>query len=708
MRRLFPFILGILCLEGCSRHTEVAVVVDPATYQQISEAVDGYVSAISTRQRKGTLLIDRWGVPDSLRAELQRRHRDNRLEGAVLIGDIPIPMIRDAQHLCTAFKMDQSWPWQRSSVPSDRFYDDFGLEFEFLKRDEKDSLLYYYSLAPDSEQRVSCDIYSARIKAPMGPDRYSQTADFLRRAAERHLSAAQPMDKVLFYSGHGYNSDSMNARIDEAGALKEHLPFLSRPQGGLEYINHDFDRFVAPRLLSALDDPDLDLALLHHHGATDTQYMNGSPYASAPDAWTELLQRYFRGKVRDSRDPAATRASFRSRYGITDAWMDDSPEKAASDSIYYESMDIHFSDIDSHSPQAAVVMLDACFNGAFVKDDYVAAHYIFHPQGGTMAVRANSVNTLQDIWPDEQCGLLALGVSVGNWAKGEVTLENHVFGDPTFAFASSGGLPVDRFITMKSRRPGVWRRLLRGDDAELRCLAIKKLYDLRKISPSELLEIQKNDPSAIVRLEAFNTLCFVRDASLPEAITTAMGDSYELTRRLGCKIAAKNLSPELLPVLIDRYFDPCCTVRELFHIKDALEGMDCKTVLDAFEARPYWKGGETAAAVTRSLCYADSSRRADYNALLQGELNLKRSKNAIRVERNDCTPSSADILLKIVQDEAADAELRITAAEVLGWYNYSYRRDEILERCSALASGAGDGGLAAELRKTVNRLKAEY
>jgi len=34
-------------------------------------------------------------------------------------------MIRDAQFLTSAFKMDQKRPWQQSSIPSDRYYDDF-------------------------------------------------------------------------------------------------------------------------------------------------------------------------------------------------------------------------------------------------------------------------------------------------------------------------------------------------------------------------------------------------------------------------------------------------------------------------------------------------------------------------------------------------------------------------------------------------------
>lgn len=76
------------------------------------------------------------------------------IEGAVLIGDIPVVMVRDAQHLTSAFKMDQTAfdRWE-SSVPSDRFYDDFSLEFAPLGRDSIHPGCFYYS--PDRRNRPS-------------------------------------------------------------------------------------------------------------------------------------------------------------------------------------------------------------------------------------------------------------------------------------------------------------------------------------------------------------------------------------------------------------------------------------------------------------------------------------------------------------------------------------------------------------------------
>ena len=115
-----------------------AVVIDSISYQQAQHELAEYIRALESKQHfKVYTVVDRWGVPDSIRATLKGLHTrpHEAIIGAVFIGDIPIPMIRDAQHLCSAFKMSQKMPWQESSVPSDRYYDDFSLQFDFLKRD---------------------------------------------------------------------------------------------------------------------------------------------------------------------------------------------------------------------------------------------------------------------------------------------------------------------------------------------------------------------------------------------------------------------------------------------------------------------------------------------------------------------------------------------------------------------------------------------
>ena len=136
MRR-FLFLVCFIVVSMTSSYAQrgFAIVVDPKSYKEAKLEIEQYAAAIEAVQGlKVYKVIDRWGVPDSIRAELIRLHTKKRypIEGAVFIGDIPVAMIRDAQHLTSAFKMDQRRDRKQSSVPSDRFYDDFGLQFMLL------------------------------------------------------------------------------------------------------------------------------------------------------------------------------------------------------------------------------------------------------------------------------------------------------------------------------------------------------------------------------------------------------------------------------------------------------------------------------------------------------------------------------------------------------------------------------------------------
>ena len=142
MKAFYRFILGsLLLLSAFSAGAKgsFAIVIDPASYRAARVEVDTYASAIREADGYKVLVIeDVWGVPDSLRAVLRdlRFSRRDSLVGAVFVGDIPVPMIRGAQFLSSAFKMNEArFPREESSIPSDRYYDDFSLAFDYLGHD---------------------------------------------------------------------------------------------------------------------------------------------------------------------------------------------------------------------------------------------------------------------------------------------------------------------------------------------------------------------------------------------------------------------------------------------------------------------------------------------------------------------------------------------------------------------------------------------
>lgn len=703
---------------GKPGRASVAVVIDQDCYSQTKDAVNEYVDAMELDGKTGILLIDEWGVPDSIRVRLETLHREKALEGAVLIGDIPVPMIRDAQHLSSAFKMDQKRDWKESSIPSDRYYDDFHLQFNFLSRDKDRKDFFYYSLAPESPQQIRSDIYTARIKPAQGQDKYKAIADFLRKAVRTKkaaieaagrgtdgLALAEP-DRVMFFAGHGYNSESMVSRMNEYKALHEQIPSVNKPGGKVDFINFDFDKSVKTRLLSALGDEDLDVALLHHHGYNDMQLLNGSPYESTPDGWLALARNYFREKMRSSRNPEATRKDFIKRFGIPGEWLDEAsdPELIIKDSLYERSMDIYTDDIDRYDIKARFVLFDACFNGAFTEADYVVPHYLFGEANNTVAALAHSVNTLQDVWTDELVGLFDEGVCAGNIFKHVWSLENHLFGDPTFHFGAVSDL--DRKVSMKEEKAGIWRKLLKSESTpcDVKCLAVRVLTRNGNITGEELLDLQRNSGSGIVRLAAFNGNVELAGNCLTEAISLGLDDSYELLQRLSARYAGYNQSPELDEQIVRLYVDPLTPTRVMFQLKAPLVDIETGKATELIRKYGHWKGDEGLDSLIDYLEVCGKSLSADLANLESDSPNARNARLFIRSQRNQCR---ADILdaLQTFFAKTDDPAIKLQIAELLGWYRYSYAREKALGICRSLHSAESDPVIRDEFRRSISRLE---
>ena len=720
---LFACVCGNAYAKGAQKKVAtVAVVVDEKTYEKIPQQVDAYVASVGNSYRSGVLVVDKWFNPDSIKAHLYNMYRNRNLEGAVFVGDIPVVMARDAQHFTTAFKMNQKMAMQRSSVPTDRFYDDFDLKFKFLEQDKEKNLYFYYSLLAEGAQEICCDIYSARIKAPEGENKYELLAAYLKKAVAAKSDVDQ-MEKMLHFAGHGYNSESMNARIDEAVAFAEQFQFLNDNGKSLEYIDFTFDRFVKKRLMAAVADKDVDLAVLHHHGADDTQYLNGSPFVADPSGWTGLARNYFRTKMRSAKDKEAAKERFIKNYEVAPSWLEDynDPKKIYEDSLYAASMDIVISDLEGYESGAKMIIFDACYNGSFHLDDYIAGHYIFNP-GNTVVVKGNSVNTLQDTWTTELLGLMNWGICAGNWAKGQMTLESHLIGDPTFAFEAQNvpewfkgkkGFDVNEIIATRKNDVKYWKSVLYAPVAdELACdfksLAIQMLYNNNAITSEELLDIMDESHSKILRLEAFNTIRKIADSNLPKAIELGLEDDYELTQRLAAMYAGKNYSAELIPVVVESLLSPVTSARVAFQLKGNLDGYNAEDLVARMEKEnrenPYWDGQEAFEKLVRMIRNSDKSFKEEIKAVMDGSMSVKDLRSFARARRNGCEPQAVAPLVHIVKN-GPEQEHKLIAAEALGWYLYSSVKDQVLAQCNELYNAQKDEAVKAELLKTINRLK---
>lgn len=687
-----------------------AIVVDPEVMENCNATIDKYAASIKADGLTTHIVVDRWNIPDSIRARLHQLYLHNQLEGAVFIGNIPVPMIRDAQHLATAFKMDQRRPWDRSSIPSDRFYDDFDLRFEYLKQDSLQSLLHYYSLTAEGAQSVESEIYTARIKPPKyeGKSRFELIDAFLEKAV-REKATARRISQITYFAGNGYNSNSLVARADERLSLTGQFSALAQGKGNLNYIDHTFDEFVKGRLMAELERDDLDLAILHHHGADDTQYLNASPYTIMTDKWLEMARKFFRGKIRSAKDTTASKQYYIDNYNVPESWVSNAfdPEIMRQDSLIDAAMDIHIADLKDFTPGARFVMLDACFNGSFHLDDYISGHYIFNP-GHTVVVKANTVNVLQDIWVNQLIGLLELGVSVGNWAKEQFTLESHLLGDPTYRYASSRkeGDDLNQAIAHRRDDLRLWKKLLKDEHPEVKSLAMKIIYKQGAMTSDQLYSIQTSDASPTVRLMAYHLLLQSDSKQMVPSIKAGLYDNYELIRRFAGMHASENQSPLLLDDLMKIRLSPGVSERVYFQVRGAAEQYAKEAALAAYDKQLEGRSGiwyEKIKAERANFERILSAKEEDMKQLLDPEVESRNKRFNITALRNSNQVAYLDTLFRFMK-ESDDQNLRQLLAEAFGWYTRSWKKQEIVDFCRVQAAVEKDDTVKRELLRTVRRL----
>ncbi|MFA6769901.1 MAG: HEAT repeat domain-containing protein [Bacteroidales bacterium] len=711
----FFIVIFVTLLTASLAHSKpnqrgVAIVVDVQTNANCRGAIWSYAASIEADGLHPYIIVDKWGVPDSIRATLYSLYQTKNLEGAVFVGDIPIPMIRNGQHLSTAFKMDQKRDWHDSSIPSDRFYDDFDLKFDYIKRDSANTLYYYYNLSPEGAQSVSSDIYSARIKPPFvsGKTKYQLIDDYFAKVV-REKKSRRTIKQITYFAGHGNSSNSMVARADERLSLTEQFTNLASGKGNLDFIDFTFDNYVKYRLMAELAREDLDLAVLHHHGSDDAQLLNGTPYTNMTSDWLEMSKKFFRGKIRRSKDTSETKQYYIDNYGVPESWVANAfdPEIMKNDSIADASLDITIKDLYGYKPAARFILLDACFNGSFHLDDYIAGHYIFNP-GSTIVVKANSVNTLQDTWTNQLLGILDLGVSMGNWAKEQFTIESHLIGDPTYRYASARedleGL--NEAIVNKRTDIKYWEKLMNDTNPEARALAIKMLFVNGQINYEQLLEIQTNNASPTIRLMAFYLINKKYNNQIVPSLKAGLYDSYELIRRLAAEKTSANGSLELLNDVMKLRIAPGTSKRVYFQLRGATLVYPKEMSLAAFDAQLKDKEGvwyEQKAKERERIEYSLNGTEKEIHQLLDSSATPKSKRFTITALRNSNNASYLDILFKFMR-ESQESDLKIALADAFGWYTHSWKKGEIIEFCKEQIEVEKDPQVRYELVRTVSRL----
>lgn len=697
--------------------TTFAIVVDTETYQYAKEEIEAYKRVIESDRLGTYILAKSWSNPEEIRAELMRLYHTNTpLEGAVFVGDIPIPMLRNAQHLTSAFKMDQTRDWKRSSVPSDRYYDDFDLQFDFLKQDEKEPSYFYFSLKPDSPQRLSSDIYTARIR-PI-KDGTTEPKELVKRflqkvVDERTNNRENKLDRLTMARGYGYNSESKVAWAGEQIALTEHLPNIYKPGNSVKFMDFESRWPMKPIILNEMCQPELDVMLLHHHGSPTTQYINGYKKGSDLDTSIENIKLFLRSKLKRDKNPDKRAADFVERYGFSDKWiseaMDSENKFEKIDSLLDASLEIRLADLKQVTPNARFVMFDACYNGSFHHKDYVAGNYIFN-SGKTIVTQGNTVNALQDKWPDEMIGLLADGVRVGNWHKLVNYLETHLIGDPTYRFYTTDTKEdFNQAIVLQKGNNKFWVKQLKSEKADVQALALRMLKDNNYPNIDNLL-LSKflTSTFAVVRAEALHLLSRTYSPQLVEVLKVAPKDSYELIRRLAIQNIGQVGADELIPSLVYAMLNDVTSERIGLKTQMNLPNLNLEMVETELtkQAKEYTFYDDTF--VKGYLDNIERMKKSDANNIelfSNKEGEVKWRKFQVRAYRNNPATKHIDALLHVISDNGDDEELRVATAEALAWFIRSPRKDYIVEQLQTRYEELNSDVLKTEVVRTIHRLQ---
>lgn len=688
----FFFSLFVSSSYAKEKQRGFAIVIDQKSLDEARNEVNDYAKAVEdVNGLKTFIVVDKWGIPDSIRACLHQMYLQQvaPIEGAILMGDIPVAMIRDAQHLTSAFKMDQRRDRKESSVPSDRYYDDFGMVFKYLDKDS-DAPYFYYTLAGDSRQWLKSNIYVGRVRPTDvgGTSRYEKLRRYLRKVVnEKRLQNS--IDQIFYYSGHGYISESMTARIDEKQGLYEHFPWLRQQQNGIGFMDHSQENSIKFKLMNELMREDLDYAILHHHGAPETQYMNGAPKIKSAEQAKEFMLHYVRGYLRHAqergKDVDSVSQVLQRRFDIPASWLDNTfdPTIAAKDSLEDDDSDLNLTDFKTYGykPNCRVVMLDACFNGSFHLDDCIADQYIFS-EGQTVVAIANSVNVLQDKWSDRYMGLLGLGMNVGYIPVYSGYLESQCIGDPTFHFATNSPVSINSLLVSPDTNLKTWKKLLQSDYPDLRCMAIEQLHRANAISSEELLQIFKTTPYAIVRIQTLTSLAENNDNNFIEAIRLGVNDSYEMVQRFALRYLWQNGDPRLMACLMSICISNNTSERCNFNAMNALSVYPEDELIAEFERQfnnekvHYVKRQKVHDEIEKAIRRSAKSYLEDIDEIVSTETTDKRRRLAIRTTRNYCPYYRIPELFNRFRT-TTDADEQQMLLESLGWRNFCYQGSDI-------------------------------
>ncbi|PKP06925.1 MAG: hypothetical protein CVU10_05040 [Bacteroidetes bacterium HGW-Bacteroidetes-5] len=722
------------------------IVIDRESFDAASKEVAEYKKVLEHQGLGVEILIGEWSSPETLREEIRKIYKKRSvMEGALFVGDIPVVRVRNFQHATTAFKMDEdNFPITESSVTSDRYYDDLDLEFVFFKIDSLNPRHFYYNLKESSPQRIESEFYSARVLPPsdFGVEPYELIRRFFKKAVEAHLEQNYA-DNIIFFNGHGYNSDCLTVWQNQQFAIKEQFPAAFLSSKGNAFYNFRQDPFMKFKLYERMQRKGTDLFVFHEHGAFDTQYISGE--YPAPNTLTgkvsgpmEAMSVSIRNTYRRyaGKRKSDFKSSMMADFGITESFFDQEVLRStkAADSTFAANINISLEDLKTITPQSRITIFDACYNGSFHQKGYVAGYHVF-ADGNTVVAQGNTVNVLQDKWSMELIGMLAEGARVGFWQKEIQTLESHLIGDPTYrlipgtqpktsaeqskvsaeesAKNRQRGDLLNRDLATRSKDNRYWMSIFEknADNPNYLSIALKQLAKNPPPGYSDLLlKVLRESPYSTVRMQALKRVIDLADKNLTEALLVGLEDPYELIRRNAARFSGYCGDPKLISPLVNTLLFSNESIRVQYAAQSSLLMFEKELLLSEVkrqsEGSALQNQAKTVSEISEFFNKEFKRQEAGLKTIFDKSAANDQRISAIRSLRNYNNRKPLSQLLAVLSDTSDDLKVRITLAEALGWYNWSINKSEIIGALEALYNDkTTDGYLKSEALQSILRLK---
>ena len=203
-------------------------------------------------------------------------------------------------------------------------------------------------------------------------------------------------------------------------------------------------------------------------------------------------------------------------------------------------------------------------------------------------------------------------------------------------------------------------------------------------------------------MQALKRMIDMNDRNLVQALVLGLNDPYELIRRNAARFAGYSGDERLIEPLVHTIIFSDESQRVQYAAQNSLDMFNLNLVSKEIERQVAGStliNGEKR--IDQLVGYYKSQNKRWTNSL--ATIKDKTSENsrrisAIRMLRNYNNHAQVEDLLLVLRDNSDDLKVRITLAEALGWFNWSIKKNMIIDSLNNMFK---DGTTPEELRREV-------